>query len=366
MRIVFFHLAESFGGAEKLTNQLLPYFQGIDGLKLDLVTNLPHLFSVPQGVELIPFPGPGFFRRFQDILFQVRKLREILQGARVVLAVMHYASFLASLAAQLLPKRPQVLALLHGPIRPALATILRSRRFFLSWAARILCRFSDAFVVPTEGMKQELLSYYGVKAKDCWVIPLGLDWEEIKKAPKRLSPSPWPPRKRRLLWMARLSPEKNPFLLLRALSYLQKYPWHLCILGDGPLKESLKKEIKRRGLEERTTFLGFQKNVYPFLYEAEIFIHTCLFEGYGLAFLEAMACGCAVVVQDCPYGPREILDHGRYGLLFQGEGLKEALKLLLLDPKKQALLAQKGYQRACTYHLEKTVIDYLELLQCFL
>ncbi|MCK7491819.1 MAG: glycosyltransferase [Comamonadaceae bacterium] len=69
------------------------------------------------------------------------------------------------------------------------------------------------------------------------------------------------------------------------------------------------------GLANSVRLLGYRDNVYPYLRRADLFVHTCEFEGFGYTLLEALACGTAVVSTDCPYGPREILGDSEYGVL---------------------------------------------------
>ena len=62
-------------------------------------------------------------------------------------------------------------------------------------------------------------------------------------------------------------------------------------------------------------FLGRQANPLPLIRQADLFCLPSLFEGMPNALLEAMACRTPVLAADCPTGPREILDGGRFGCL---------------------------------------------------
>ncbi len=60
---------------------------------------------------------------------------------------------------------------------------------------------------------------------------------------------------------------------------------------------------------------GFVDNPYAFMARAAVFVLSSTYEGLPGVLIEALACGCPVVSTDCPSGPREILDQGRFGPL---------------------------------------------------
>ncbi len=140
----------------------------------------------------------------------------------------------------------------------------------------------------------------------------------------------------------------------------------MVVLGDGPLRSELEALVQAWGLGTKVSFWGFQENVWPFLNEAEILVHTCLLEGFGLALLEAMASRCAVLAQACPYGPAEILAKGAYGLLFRdAQELYQRLKELLGRPELISFWAQKAFERAQDYLWEDTLKAYLRIIERF-
>jgi len=355
-RLLWLHLCQGYGGAERLTEALVPALAREH--ELLFLTNHPELFAL-EGLTPCPFPGPAFFSSPAAAWHQIQALRALLRPGDQVLAVMHYGAFLATLAARLKRPRPRVVSALHGPIRPALWTVLRPQRRPLLLAARLLIRLSDTLIVPSHGLKQELVVSFGQPRHRVVVVPNGLPpWSETPKTPRG------PKDPLRLLWMGRLAPEKAPERVLYALAELKDLPWHLTLLGQGAEEARLRKLAEDLGLTPRLQWPGFQKDVRPFLQEADIFLHTCLFEGFGLSILEAMACGCAVVAEDCPYGPREVLDHGRYGTLVNSlAGLKEALHRLLTRKDLLQEAQERARQRARDFPLSRTLKGYQEVLK---
>lgn len=89
----------------------------------------------------------------------------------------------------------------------------------------------------------------------------------------------------------------------------------LYIIGEGDGRKALEQKIKSLGLEQDCLLLGSRANPFPFMKAAKVFIHTAKFEGLPTVLIESMICGTPVVAFNCPTGPREILEDGKYGEL---------------------------------------------------
>lgn len=119
-----------------------------------------------------------------------------------------------------------------------------------------------------------------------------------------------------LLNVGRLTSQKGHIHLLRIFSELRKVtPCKLVICGVGELEESLKKLAIDLKINDLILFTGWTDNPYKYMQKADIFVFPSLYEGQPNAVIEALICGCPIVSADCDYGPREILDGGKYGVL---------------------------------------------------
>ena len=115
------------------------------------------------------------------------------------------------------------------------------------------------------------------------------------------------------------------------------------------------------GVGDDVALPGYMPNPYPYMARASVFALTSAWEGFGNVLVEAMACGCPVVATDCPTGPAEILDGGRFGPLVpvgDAPALAAAIASVLANPTDAQLLRQ----RADEFTIERSVDAYLHAL----
>ncbi len=129
----------------------------------------------------------------------------------------------------------------------------------------------------------------------------------------------------------------------------------LAILGDGPLRGSLQAQIEQQGLADRVRLLGRVANPLKFFARAGLFALSSHVEGMPNVLVEAMMCGCTPVATDCPTGPRELLDGGRFGYLTPERdpaGFADAIERALATP-----IAPAKLDEAIVSFSESAVLD---------
>jgi glycosyltransferase involved in cell wall biosynthesis len=129
--------------------------------------------------------------------------------------------------------------------------------------------------------------------------------------------------------VGRLTEQKDHDTLLRAIAQANRMrPVRLLVLGQGERLAELQALADELGIADIVAFAGFDANPYRYVAAADVFALSSRWEGFGNVLVEAFACGRSVVSTDCPSGPREILDGGRYGELVpvgDSEGLARAI-----------------------------------------
>jgi glycosyltransferase involved in cell wall biosynthesis len=139
----------------------------------------------------------------------------------------------------------------------------------------------------------------------------------------------------------------------------------LVIVGRGPDEIALKDFAREQGVREDVLFVDFDGNPYRYMSRCAAFVLTSRFEGFPNVLVEAMTCGAPAVAFDCPTGPSEILDGGRYGALIHGRSVSEAVAaiLKLLESPAQVEVARVlSRTRAGEYRPEKVVQEWIKVL----
>ena len=116
------------------------------------------------------------------------------------------------------------------------------------------------------------------------------------------------------------------------------------------------------GIHEDTCFAGFVDNPFAYMSRASVLVLSSLHEGFGNVIAEALACGCPVVSTDCPTGPSEILQGGRYGrLVAVGDHL--ALAAQIVEALDETAPKDLLRQRASHFSAEKSVENYENMIR---
>ena len=331
----------SGGGAERLHVNLAPQFVKagyrvtflLDRLEGSLLSQLPqdcvvHALGANRQIHALP------------------KLVGYLKRARpdVLIANMEHMNIMAVLARALARVPTRIIAIQHC----ALSEQVRrpSWKFrVLPLLSRLVLPFADSIVAVSAGVADDLSETAGLSRSKITVIYNGVvscDFEA------RVACEPehpwfahgWPI----VLGMGRFVAQKDFTTLIRAFGHVAKVSdARLIILGEGPMRAELQEQVRSlRSLSDRISMPGFLANPLPLLRRARLFALSSRFEGFGNVVAEALACGTPVVSTDCPHGPAEILDRGRYGALVpvgNAEALGGAIvEALNREPDRMALI----------------------------
>jgi glycosyltransferase involved in cell wall biosynthesis len=221
---------------------------------------------------------------------------------------------------------------------------------------------ADAVIAPSDGVGEDLIRHAAVAREQLHVIPNPIVNERLHALATAPLEDPWMHDRSVpvILGAGSLDPRKDFATLIRAFADLRtRRRARLVILGRGRERDRLLELARELGVADDVKLPGFEPNPYRWMARASVFALTSRREGSGAVLVEAMACGTPVVATDCPSGPGEILDSGRYGELVSvgdSEAVAAALRRSLDDPTPKALLdeaiAPFGVQRSARRYLQ--------------
>ncbi|CAN5559811.1 hypothetical protein BH10PLA1_BH10PLA1_00860 [soil metagenome] len=215
-------------------------------------------------------------------------------------------------------------------------------------------------VVPSQGAADDLRDRYGLD--DVRVIPHGIDAERVlrlaEEMPADLPKHPY------MVAAGRLVPQKDYPTMLTAFAeaHGRAIKTDLLVLGTGSQLPALEALAGKLGIGGNVKFLGFVDNPYPYLKYAEAMVLSSVYEGFGLALLEAMTLGTPCISTDCPSGPAEILGNGEFGLLVpmrDPHALADAMLEMMSFPAKRQMLVDRALQRSDEMSLAQMTERYL-------
>jgi glycosyltransferase involved in cell wall biosynthesis len=164
------------------------------------------------------------------------------------------------------------------------------------------------------------------------------------------------------LMMARLHEEKGHRVLFEALPGVLPHVGPLVVLlaGDGPEREQLQSEVRRRGLDAVVRFLGQREDIPELISLSLVVVLPSLAESFGFAVLEAMSLGRPIVAARTG-GIPEVVVHGVTGLLVpqnDPSALAVALSRILKDRDWALALGKEGRRRATVFSVERMMRGY--------
>jgi glycosyltransferase involved in cell wall biosynthesis len=165
--------------------------------------------------------------------------------------------------------------------------------------------------------------------------------------------------------IGRLDKNKNHQLLIDVVLELKnrKIPVHLTIVGEGDERISLQEKIVQLNLSDQLSLVGLQEKVEMYLWNADLYIHSAITEGFGLTLIEAMACGLPVVCTDGK-GNRELIQEGENGFMVGERDTKllaGKIELLLKNDNLRQAMGEKARKFAQGFGIEKYVESLLLL-----
>lgn len=379
MKLPPLHIALYFsglagGGAQRRMLNLAGAFVH-RGHRVDAVvarSDGPFRSGVPAGVRIVDVDCaaarlPGITaRRGLRVLATTAALADYLRRERpdVVLSTSNPANLALLTARRLAGSDVPVVASVN--VNLSAATTARGRLWppLLRLALRKAYPRADRIVAISQGVARDLRENFGIDDRRIAVIANPVDVESARIAASARLDHPWlaPASPPLLLAVGKLSLQKDFATLLHAFAEVRRRrEANLVILGEGSERARLEQLAARLDVSGCVALPGFVDNPFAWMARASVFVLSSAWEGFSNALAEALACGCAVVSTDCPSGPAELLDYGRFGPLVavgDSQALASAILAVLAQPRDRA--AQQA--RAAEFGIDAAADRYLATL----
>lgn len=308
------------------------------------------------GVPVISFDRkPGLDRSIFGRMAREIRSRHI----DVVHAHQYTPFFYASVAARLARTRARVIFTEHGRHFPDVVSA--KRRNLNRW---LFDRLADDITAVCAWSADSLATHDGFARRRIVVIPNGIDLERYGPAGDRDALRQrlgLDPRRQYVVIVARFHPVKDHATLLTAFATVaRRHPdADLVLVGDGPLRGDIERQIRESGLVGRVRLVGVRSDVPDWLKAADIFTLSSVSEAASITLLEAMACQLPSVVTRVGGNPELVRDEVDGLLVPRGDapGFARAIGRLLETPGRRTAMGLAASQRVRDEFLLDTTVN---------
>ncbi|EAZ92278.1 glycosyltransferase [Crocosphaera chwakensis] len=350
------------GGIEKVMMNLAESLIE-KGIEIDFVVNNIGFDLVasacPPEARIIELKPPNFISRLPKLIEYLNR-----EKPTVLLSACHYTNEIAIVAKYFLKRQTRIIVSVHTAISLESSNYsFLSSRGLVPLAIKLLYRWADGIVTVSEGVKKDIINITNLSSKKMTTIYNPVITPQIFDKAKEPLNHPWfqadePPV---ILTAGRLEEQKNYSMLIQAFAQVKKkVNARLVILGEGSQRSALTSLISELGLQNDILMPGFIKNPYPYIARAKVLVLSSNWEDLGNVLVEAMALGTPVISTDCPYGPSEILQQGRYGEFIPMNNLEAMIQAMLRVLHGNQKYVDSEWLKQFT--IEESVQNYMAVL----
>lgn len=360
-KICFVVASFSDGGVNRVVSNLANNF--VDrGIHVEVVSlsskfnQAKYLYA--SHVKLTTLTGPRFLSFFPLMRFFLK-----YKGYDAIISSVEFVNIHTIIAHKLAKLHSKLIVITHTDLvqekiqkKMAVLTVVYK-------LANMLYPYSDKVCAVSKGVAESIQKVIKLDQAVQVIYNPVVHLEDLGYTPKTV-PHPWYNEDIPVfLGCGRLTEQKNFQILISAFKKLTlTQNVRLIILGEGELREDLERQIKILKLEDSVHMFGKTSNPLDFYYYSKALVVSSLWEGFGNVIVEALSMGCPVISTDCPSGPAEILEDGKWGQLVEMNNEEElylAMKNELVKSRVNRLDLQ---ERAKDFMIDKIVDQYLFLV----
>ena len=374
-KVVFVVPSLRGGGGERVAATLLESLQrSSSNIKLILV-----LFDVESTGNLGPDIDVRYLnvRKSLDIIYTIKKFFKVIfylsriiknESPCTILGFMDYSNVVSIIGNWLSGKKNKVIISVHNiPIVQMRECAPNFWEKIMGLLIKVFYNKADSIIAVSKHVGDDLVKNSRINEKLIHIINNPIDIDRINYLSNEdVAEEFFNEDAPIILAVGRLSKEKGFEYLLKAFSLLkERSNARLVILGEGKEEANLKKLRKELGIDKQVLFLGFKDNPYKYMKRSTIFVFPSLYESFGIAMVEAMACGIPVIATQSYAGIEDIIEHEKTGLLIavaDEKALSESMFRLLNDEELRRSLSIEAKKKVENFSIEKITKKYKKVL----
>lgn len=320
-----------------------------------------YLEEVPDRLPLIDLKGGSVLGSIPALARWIRANRP-----KSILSALTHVNIAVLAATRIAGYKGKIVVSERNQISEKAATARGIREKLTYGLAPSLYRMSDAVVAVSQGVAEDVTAFTKLDRRKVYFVHNPVFDDGILQRASEAAPHPWLAEDPRvspvIIAVGRLHIQKDFGTLIRAFARLRaKRPARLIIFGEGVERPALERFAEGSGYSQDIDLPGFCTNPFAAMARADLQVLSSRWEGFPNVLVEGMSCGTAVVATDCPSGPREILDEGRFGpLVKMGDdvAMAQAMEQMLDQPDAGAICAE----RAKVFSVASAAARYLAIL----
>lgn len=323
-----------------------------------------YIYFKHPGKWILPFLLPYRLKRdFASLLNLIRYLNN--RQPDILFTGPTFPNLVALLAKQISTANSKVIISEHNTLSYELSNRPKNKQWkFIKPFVKQFYPTADKIIAVSDGVKQDLIDNFYVNKNNIKRIYNPVISNDIQDLSLESVNHNWFNKKKLpvILGVGRLLSQKDWPTLIRSFALLQNYlEARLIILGEGKQRDYLEELIDIFGLRQYVDMPGYVANPYAYMSKADLFVLTSKYEGLGNVIIEALACGCPVVSTNCPSGPAEILQYGKFGKLLP-VGDYESIAYAMFESLIDYQYCDNLRRRSQLFAVENAYKEYLKFI----
>jgi glycosyltransferase involved in cell wall biosynthesis len=353
--LIIFNPSIEGGGVEKNLFTIINFLsKKIE--KIKLISSNPHKGLLSKNVDFLTIKN-NFKKRFPRYFISLIILVNQIIKDKNLLVFSFQANVYAIIICYIF-KVPIIIRANSSPTAWA-------RNRFKQFVYRFFFKYPKYIIVNSYEFKKIFDKLFKVSCV-CIYNPLNKN-EIIKNSKKKVKLTFFKKKKLNIINIGRLTDQKDQLTILKALVLIKnKIKFKLLILGRGYKKNCLIKFAKKKGILNSLKILNFNKNPYPFIKKADVFVLSSKYEGLPNVLLEAITLKKFIISTNCFTGPAEILKNGNYGDLFEVDDhitLGNKILNFYNNKNKNKFKIKSAYNSLFRFDLNSRLNDYLNIIK---